>query len=243
MEVEQLLFQLRNLIDTMPDFSGEAARTLEGRLWLGRAAAMVEACGSPTDAAAFASAMDSVMGETILTKHWQAVNKVSSIIFRAFARIEAKAPANLHGSYIPAGNAFDALTAISKVFSAASRSLLVVDPYLDEKLFTDFLPTAPDTVSLQVLSDSATCKPSLAPAVARWKTQFSTARQLDARLAAPRILHDRLIVVDDAIVWIVTQSFNALAQRSPASVAKFDPEPGKLKLDAYRDIWAQATRI
>jgi hypothetical protein len=146
-------------------------------------------------------------------------------------------------AYIPARNAFDALAAISKVFSGASRSLLVVDPNLDEKLFTDFLPTAPEAVSLQVLSDSATCKPSFAPAVARWKAQFTTAGLLEARLAAPRILHDRLIVVDDAAVWIVTQSFNALAQRAPASVAKFDPEPGKLKLDAYRDIWTQATRI
>jgi hypothetical protein len=45
-------------------------------------------------------------------------------------------------------------------------------------------------------------------------------------LAAPRLLRDRLIVVEDAAIWIVTQSFNALAQRASASVTKFDPEPG-----------------
>ena len=129
------------------------------------------------------------------------------------------------------------------MFSEASRSLFVVDPYADDKLFTDFLPTAPEAVSLQILSDAATCKPSFAPAVVRWRAQYTTARTLEARLAAPRILHDRLIVVDNATVWIVTQSFNALAQRASASVAKFDPEPGKLKLDAYRDIWKQANPI
>lgn len=168
---------------------------------------------------------------------------VKGVLLRTFAIVELIAPAGLQGTYIPAGNAFDALAAISKVFSSASRSLLIVDPYADEKLFTDFLQTVPEAISLQVLSDSATCKPSFAPAVTRWKAQYTTTRPLEARLAAPRVLHDRLIIVDDAKVWIVTQSFNALALRAPASVATFDPESSKLKLDAYRDIWNLATPI
>jgi hypothetical protein len=187
--------------------------------------------------------MDLLSSKNYISDDNGAAISAKSVLMRTFAAVELIAPAGSQGTYIPAGNAFDALAAISKVFSGASRSLLVVDPYADEKLLTDFLPTASEAISLQILSDAATAKPSFAPAVVRWKTQYTTARSLEARFAAPRVLHDRLIVVDDTTVWIVTQSFNALAQRASASVAKFDPEPGKLKLDAYRDIWKQATPI
>jgi hypothetical protein len=63
MDTEQILFGLRNLIDTMPNFHAEATHTPEGRMWLGRAAAMVEAGGTLLDSAAFAIAMDAVIGE------------------------------------------------------------------------------------------------------------------------------------------------------------------------------------
>jgi hypothetical protein len=241
MDLERLFSLLKNIIDTMPALHG--APTLERAQWLARASALVEASSNSAEGKRFREAMDVLAKHNYMKEENPAAVVVKSILLRTFAMVELNAPAGSQGAYIPAGNAFDALAAISKVFSEASRSLLVVDPYADEKLFTDFIPTAPEAISLQILSDAATCKPSFAPAVVRWKTQYTATRPLEARLAAPRILHDRLIVVDDDTVWIVTQSFNALAQRASASVAKFDPEPGKLKLDAYRDIWKQATPI
>ncbi len=241
MDPERLFSLLKNVIDTMPALHG--APTLERVQWLARASALVEASPNSSEGKRFRDAMDLLASKNYMSDENAAAVAVKSILIRTFAMAELNAPAGSQGTYIPAGNAFDALAAISKVFSEASRSLLVVDPYADEKLFTDFVPTAPEAISLQVLSDAATCKPSFAPAVARWKAQYTTVRPLEARLAPPRVLHDRLIVVDDTTVWIVTQSFNALAQRASASVAKFDPEPGKLKLDAYRDIWNQATPI
>jgi hypothetical protein len=241
MDPERLFSLLKNIIDTMPPLHG--APTLERSQWLARASALIEGSPNSSEGKRFRDAMDTLARKNFLSDENDAAVLVKNVLFRTFALAELNAPAGSQGTYIPAGNAFDALAAISKVFSGASRSLLIVDPYADEKLFTDFLPTAPEVVSVQVLSDAATCKPSFAPAVARWKVQYTTARPLEARLAAPRVLHDRLIVVDDATAWIVTQSFNALAQRASASVARFDPEPGKLKLDAYGDIWKLATPI
>jgi hypothetical protein len=241
MDPERLFSLIKNAIDTMPALHG--APTPERMQWLARASALVEASPNSAEGKRFRDAMDALARNNYLAADNPAAVLVRSILMRTFALAELNAPAGSQGTYIPAGNAFDAMAAISKVFSDASHSLLVVDPYADEKLLTDFLPTAPEAVHLQILSDKATCKSSFAPAVARWTLQYTTTRRLEAKLAAPRILHDRLIVVDDATVWIVTQSFNALAQRAPASVAKFDPEPGALKLDAYRDIWKQATPV
>ncbi|MCK1521420.1 hypothetical protein [Bradyrhizobium sp. 17] len=229
MEIERVLFELRNLIDTMPNFHNSASNTPEGRMWLGRAAAMVEAGGSSLDAAGFVLAMDAVIGESNSYRHGQAVSKAASILFRTFARVESQSTPNLQGAYIPAGNSFDALAAIARVFSLATTELFIVDPYSDEKLLRDFAPLAAENVLLKILVDPFYVKSSLKPAVERWQSQFQN-RPLEARLTSPRQLHDRLIIVDDKEVWIVTQSFAHLAERAPASVTRFESEAADSKI-------------
>ena len=54
-------------------------------------------------------------------------------------------------------------------------------------------------------------KPSLKPAVERWVLQYDSVRPLEARIAAPRLLHDRLLIVDHKVAWVLTQSMNAFA--------------------------------
>jgi hypothetical protein len=242
MTTEQILFGLRNLIDTMPNFHQGACHTPEGMMWLGRANAMVTAAGTGDDQDAFPRAMDAVIGENNGFKHAQAVDKVKSILFRTFAAVESKAPSDLQGSYIPAGNAFDALSAISRVFATAKIELLVVDPYSDEKLLRDFAPLAAEGVRLKILTDAGYVKPSFKPAYDRWIQQFHS-RPLEARMTAARQLHDRLIIVDDKEVWIVTQSFKDLAERAPASVTRFESESANLKLNSYRAMWSAAQSI
>jgi hypothetical protein len=241
-DTQQILFGLRNLIDTMPNFHAGSTHTPEGRMWLGRAAALVEAGGTPSDSDAFATAMDAVIGENNSFKHGQAVDKVSSILFRTFARVESNAPSSVQGSYIPAGNSFDALTAISRVFATAKTELLIVDPYSDEKLLRDFAPLATEGVQIKILADAGYVKSSFKPAVDRWLQQFND-RPLEARLTPARQLHDRLIIVDDKEVWIVTQSFKDLAERAPASVTRFESEAADLKLNSYREMWANAQAV
>ena len=108
-----------------------------------------------------------------------------------------------------------------------------------EKALTDFGTTMPVGPVLQLLSDAKTAKPSLKPAVERWRQQYGAVRFLEARLAPDRTLHDRLIVIDASRVWVLTQSLNALAARSPASVVTVDAETAKLKVAAYQDVWAK----
>jgi hypothetical protein len=59
-------------------------------------------------------------------------------------------------------------------------------------------------------------------------------------LAPAKTLHDRLIIVDNADVWLVGQSFNRLAERAPTTLARMNPEAGALKM-AYLEIWRKAT--
>mgnify|MGYP001290746529 CR=1 FL=1 len=67
---------------------------------------------------------------------------------------------------------------------------------------------------------------------------FRAHRKPQAALA--RTLHDRLIAVDDSIVWVLTQSLNAFATRSPASIVRVDDQTAALKIAAYADVWPKA---
>lgn len=120
---------------------------------------------------------------------------------------------------------------------------MIIDPYLDATILTDFLPLASEKVKLRLLCDESTIKPSLRPAVARWMSQFGDLRPIEARITPPRLLHDRLVVIDETDVWIVTQSFKDLGARAPGSIEKANAESGKLKLDAYATLWVSATPI
>lgn len=137
------------------------------------------------------------------------------------------------------------MTAIGKVLKEAQSRLLVVDPYLDHTILTDFAAMAAEGVKIDLLADAFAPKTiaTLVPAVQRWAAQYGAKRPIEARATAPRLLHDRLIVVDDAKVWTVSQSFKDLATRSPASITVSPAEVATLKSAAYSDMWATATPL
>lgn len=173
----------------------------------------------------------------------EAQSHILGVLYRSLARAEINAPSTAQGAFIPAGNAFDAMSAVGKALAPARRDVLIIDPYMDQKALTDFAVLIPVGVGIRLLADQKHYKPSLAPAVQRWAAQHQTQRPLEARLTPERTLHDRLIIVDDETVWVLTQSLNAFAARSPASIVRSDGDAASLKVDAYRDLWNAATVI
>lgn len=171
------------------------------------------------------------------------VDDIMAVLFRAFAQAELDAPSSATGSFIAVGSAFDALRALSEVMKEAATDLLIVDPYMAEDALTNVAILANEGVSIRLLSDEATVRPGLKPAAAAWCQQYGSKRPLEARLARERSLHDRLIFVDEAKVWVLTQSLKDLAKRSPASLTASDQETANLKLRAYADIWAGSAPI
>jgi hypothetical protein len=117
----------------------------------------------------------------------------------------------------------------------------LVDPYLDESVLTDFAGSMQESVPLRLLTDQVTVKPSLAPAVLRWQAQYAN-RPLEARLAAPKALHDRSIFIDGTQAWSVTQSLKDLAKRSPGEIVRAD-DTATLKIAAYEAIWTNASIV
>jgi hypothetical protein len=162
MDPTSLYVQLGRLAESMPDLRSGSyeADTLR---WLGKAYALVRACGDTADTVAFRAAMDAAATESQALKHERAVGTIESILHRSLAIAEMEVPADVQGTFILAGNAFDALASVGKVFARATKSLMIIDPYADEVLVRDFVPTAPENVQIQILSDEGSVKPSLRP--------------------------------------------------------------------------------
>lgn len=239
LDPESLYVHLGRLIETTPDLACPGPVSAETNQWLGRAAALVEASGDMADFVTLKVAAQNL--ETVLRE--TNAQTIVAIVHRALARAELKAPAASQGAFIPVGESFSAVAAVSKVLMTARQTVLIVDPYADAKALTDFAVLAPEGVQVRILSDAGTVKPSLKPAAEHWAKQYNSARPLEIRLAPARNLHDRIITVDDAQAWTLTQSLKDFAARSPATIVKVDTETAGLKVSAYAAIWQSATAL
>ncbi|KQR75783.1 hypothetical protein [Rhizobium sp. Leaf341] len=239
MNPEQLYVSLQRHIEAVPDFNS-GAMTTDAKRWLARTFALVQESGDLTDTARTRTITARLGSEYELTDD---VPDLMDILYRAAAVAEVRAPASAQGAFINAGNAFDAMIAVGRVLTAATVSVRIVDPYMDEKALTDFAMLANEGVAIELLADATAVKASLKPASTRFTTQFATTRPLDARLSPSRALHDRLIVIDGTTVWSLTQSLNAIAARSPASIIRVDGDASALKIQAYEAFWHAATPL
>lgn len=107
---------------------------------------------------------------------------------------------------------FEAFQGIGKVLTTATRHVLLVDPYMDATVLTDFLPMVQEGVSSRLLADESSVKDSLEPGGRRWISQHGAIRPLQIRVTSPRKPHDRLIIIDGKDSWILTQSLKDFAK-------------------------------
>ena len=234
-----LYIQIGRLLETAPDLSSfQSCVAPVAMQWLGRAHATVNAAygGNGIDAIAFKMAVDRVGSAA-----WKsAVTEIFQILYRTLAHCEIRLPPGAAGAFVPVGNSFDAFAALAKIFTKASGDVMIVDPYLDHSVLTDFALAVPEGVALRLLADENDHKATLGPAAQRWASQYAASRPLSVRLAPRRSLHDRAIFIDRRDAWTLTQSLKDFAKRAPAEIVRAD-SIAAVKLEAYEEIWASAT--
>ena len=238
MSAEVLYTQIGQLIEAMPDLNATGPISPEAHRWLGRAHALVSEAEGPGAEIEFQQHRNTLEQY----RYWGA-ERITGLFYRALATVETELPASFAGTFIPAGNTFDAMAAAARIFALARAELLIVDPYLDEKILTEFALLAPAGVTLKLLCDAAGYKETLTLALKKWVQQYGTTRPVEIKVTFERTLHDRLVAVDRTSVWTVGQSFNALAVRAPTSFVKGDPETTALKVRAYEEIWNNANLL
>ncbi|MDZ4320218.1 MAG: hypothetical protein U1A07_15490 [Phenylobacterium sp.] len=239
MTPEALYLQLGRLVADMPDLSAPGAVTNEANVWLGRVGALIDHCSDLTDRISFQLAVKGLTGSF----DERNVQTIKAVVYAALGRAELAAPLSVQGSFIPAGGTFDAYVAFGRAVETATGNVMIVDPYADAKALSDFAVQVPEGVAVRILADAEYRKVTLKPAADNWRTQHSATRPLEVRLTSKKTLHDRLILVDSALVWTFGQSLNAIAARAPTSIVRVDAETAALKVAAYERLWTAATPI
>ncbi len=235
---EALYLQLGQLIAEMPDLANGPI-TADVNRWWGRAAALLGATNdihgeiTVRNAAQYLGSANRELNAQI----------IAACVHQAFAKAELAAPAAVQGAFILAGHRFDVFAAVGKVLSTAKSDVLMIDPYADAKVLTDYALLAPEQVSVRVLADQAFPQPSLEPAARHWASQFGPTRPLSVRMAAARTLHDRALLVDHTTAWTLGQTFKDLVARAHTALTRLEAEPGALKIAAYEQMWAAATPL
>ncbi len=241
---EALYMELRQLITEMPDLVGSAEMSRETREWLAHAVALAEATGDvndSVDAIKLKSAID-FMGHGDQLLRVPNAATIAQIMERVLARAELRAPAEVRGAFIMAGDVYNAYVMVRKVLGEAKADVLIVDPYANETLL-EFALLAPEKITVRLLTTNQ-YKGSLKPAAKRWAQQHAQGRPLEIKVSAPNLLHDRLIVVDGTTAWSLGQYFKDLAVRSPTIIVKTTPpDIAMLKIAAYENLWKAATSL
>jgi hypothetical protein len=234
--------QLGSLLAQRPGLEGRGQYGDVQHQWLGRVQALVEEVGTREDKAEIGIAtglLAAPSGRTVGN------TKLMTVLYRILARAELTLPADMQGAFINVGQEFTALQAIGKVLGSATSRLLVVDPYLNATSLFDFITTVPDGIEIRLLCDGhyQALNGQLKGGVARWEQEYGPTKPIQARASAPKALHDRLVLVDEIAVWNLSQSLKDFAGRSPASLAKLDPETAAMKFAAYENLWRSASSL
>ena len=115
MSAEALYTQIGQLIEAMPNLTAMGPISPEVHRWLGRAHVLI-------------GEAEGLLGETEFSHYrntferdrWAGAERITGLLFRALARVETEVPASLAGTFIPAGNTFDAMAA------AVERGILIL---------------------------------------------------------------------------------------------------------------------
>lgn len=238
----ELFSHFSNLVQTIPDLYNEATDSDEKEIWLAKLDSLLNIMRETASLVELRLAINrgNNFGPNIFNESPKIIKR---ILLRTHALLELKVAPASRGAFIPVGSALDAYRLLSQIFGTAKKKIMVVDPYLDDKIIVEFLMNFGDSITIELLADAYYHKPSLKVASQKWLSQHSSERPLETRLSREKTLHDRLIIIDELQVWNVSQSFKDIAARSPASISKFYEETAKLKVVAYSQFWTAASPI
>src|ERR1022692_2884793 len=166
----------------------------------------------------------------------KAVSNIVGVLYRAIADLQFRlqgAPARAFGP----GAVYDFFRNLRDLLASATRSILIVDPYLDEQVFDTYLGAVPPKVVVRLLSNkgSAALKPAVEKFVAQSKMTVEARRSNE--------IHDRLFFLDDSSCWVLGQSIKDAATSKPTYLVPLDSDTMPLKKNWYEQIWTAATPI
>lgn len=139
--------------------------------------------------------------------------------------------------FFPQGTQHDAYVHIREIVRRATRSLRIIDPYLDRTVFA-LLGDVQGLLAVELLG--ATLPADFALEAVKFQQQHP---QVQIETRRSRDFHDRFIVVDEAACWHIGCSIKDAGSRAFMLSAIEDSRNANVLLDTLRSAWANATPL
>ena len=228
-----LLAQLQSLLETAPDFSAYLPSSSEHIVWLAKGHALVSRWKS-IEAISFASASDLMHLSNFRDGN---IAKIFGLIHRAIADLELNAPL-LAGQAFAPGERYDFFKALSAAVGSATKSIFIIDAYLDDQIFDSYISGLPTGVSIRLLTGTKYKVPAkLKPAVVNYNQQYE--QMVEVKISDE--IHDRVLFIDNLSCWVMGQSIKDAAKDKPTYLMPLPADIATLKLSHYEPIWNNAS--
>lgn len=234
----QILALLREAIESAPPMDASTAPDEKLMRWFAKTAALIDQA-DPVIAFNFRQAQKS-KGLLAFSRR-----DILQSLHDAYYKIELEIPAEQSGAFIPAGDAWNGYAALVRVIQSNCDKILIIDPYIVSSIFMELIPHATAKHSVRLLTAKHRERhPALLASLQKWQeTHTTTPNFIEARYADSTDLHDRLIIVDDKEVWLISQSIKDIAKKSAASVTKSESQIAEWKVKHYEALWKKSTPI
>jgi len=234
--------RLRDLLGSVPHVDASPVLSRELSAWSGQCAAVM------AQYAAAAARIDTFgtnsIGLQLPSTRDMSVNAMLVAMEAALATVELRlAPEPGERGVFATGDAHGFHQALVDWIDRAQRSLLLVDPFADEKIVDGYLKGMRKKIPVRLLMahNKPKCQARLVEALAHAIPQFD----LSVEVRASKETHDRLALRDDTdeCVLIGSSINSPPGKRSPSYLAPLDADLAALKREIYERIWNHATRI
>lgn len=229
MDAPILLAQLRSLLERVPDLENYSPMNKNHMVWLAQGHALLSRWDL-LESVMFKTSSDFL---TTVSTRESNIAKIFGVLYRAIADLELKVPSDVEVNF-GAGEVYDFFKALNRVISSAEKSILIVDPYLDETVFDHYLNSRNSDVQVRLLVNKDADK--LIPASKKYTGQHGNILEI----RKSKTLHDRVIFIDGYVCWLIGQSVKDAAKAKPTYLVQLPPDVVTTKLANYEEIWSVA---
>ena len=123
---------------------------------------------------------------------------------------------------------------LSSLVASATNDILIVDAYLDEKVFDLYVSKVPDATAIRILSNK------IGPNVETVAGMYAKSRLLELRSSGS--IHDRFVFLDQR-GWVIGPSIKDAARKKPTYLIELKGPSLTATRDVHNEIWAKSKVI
>jgi hypothetical protein len=175
-----------------------------------------------------------------LHQFWKpAINQIKGQVIDAIEELklelELDGRSDIGNAYAP-GDAYRFFVDLRAVVDGAIAEVFVVDPYFNGEAFDGYLSAVPSEISVKILADRYS--KDVHEYAKRHVAQFSSRLEL----RSSKELHDRLVLVDHDVAWIMGGSIKDAGKKATYLIPVAGPI-AKAKNEIYDATWARAEKL